>query len=621
MRETWGELRVCWPKKARISRRPPAIAGGETSYVDQVETPWEEISLPCSYFIFPGKLEEELQSLRGGGGGSRSGGVRTNFDMHDIDSSESPHGLRATRSPVDEAPGPTSQRTRQIQERRPPTDLVMSLTSLFFRHIHPWFPFLDIQRVCIAMSASDDPTLLHYALFGVSLPYSFDSRLDQKSSDSFWKYAKRQILLEVLEEPSFNSLEALTVLILDLSGMTTGPQVWGPLAIATTLLVKLHNGGAPVFRTSIAESDSNALSSVDQLYRQKLFWAIYMLDCYIYITTSRPSCLRNEQVDSIFYTRQLIWRMPASDTTLTPLYVCGYQLRLLDVSRKLHMLHLEYASLRQDSDSFFNWFDQFQRCSTELTDWVQGLPSCIQLNIRDDGTLTAAALNFVPSIVMLHAYYHALVIHTHCLLSDPPYEALLSQPFDDTRADSQVRCVCSVNILTDIASRWTAKSYDKLGWPIAWAVWIGARYLLVQETHGRHLAPEKFSILLNCLRRMSPYWQISGKYWRLLKQATTELQAGNLPNAHGEGGILRLLADFRISTADLEDQFRVDPILRYESTGENPSSVTNNILDPDRHPTLPENNYFNLTDPTSDNWFHIPLFSSSAYQQDHDESL
>jgi hypothetical protein len=496
----------------------------------------------------------------------------------------------------------------------------MSLTSLFFRHIHPWFPFLDIQRVCIAMSASDEPTLLHYALFGVSLPYSFDSRLDQKSSDSFWKYAKRQILLEVLEEPSFNSLEALTVLILDLSGMTTGPQVWGPLAIATTLLVKLRNGGAQVFRTSISETDSNALSSVDRMYRQKLFWAIYMLDCYIYITTSRPSCLINEQVDSVFHTRQLIWRMPVSDTVLTPHFVCGYQLQLLDVSRKLHMLHLEYASLRQDDDSILNWIDQFQKCSAELTAWVQCLPSCLQLNIGDDGTLTATALDFVPSIVMLHAYYHALVIHTHCLLSEPSYEALLSQPFDDTRAESQTRCVYSVNLLVEIASRWSAKNHDKLGWPVAWAVWIGARYMLVQEFHCRHIAPEKFSILLDCLRRMSPYWQISGKYWRLLKQAATELH-GNLPNAHGEQRIVQLLADFRISTSDLEDQFRVDPILRYESTGENPGSMANDVLDLDAHQPLSDTNILYLADQTSDNWFHIPLFASSAYQQDYDVSL
>jgi hypothetical protein len=305
--------------------------------------------------------------------------------------------------------------------------------------------------------------------------------------------------------------------------------------------------------------------------------------------------------------------------TLTPHFVCGYQLQLLDISRKLHMLHLEYASLRQNDDSFVNWFEQFQKCSTELTDWVPSLPSCLQLNLQDDCTLAAASALVMPPIVMLHLYYHALVIYTHCLLSDPPYETLLSQPFDDTRAESQACCDYNVGIFVDIAARWIAKSGERFGWPVAWSVWIAARYLLVKEFRGRSVPAEKFSILLDCLRKMSRYWQISGKYWRLLKQAAMELHTGN---AHSEQGTLQLLADFRVATSDLEDKFRVDPMLRYEATGENPDSFSDHVSVPDGHgpqQNLLDNNYFNLPDQTSDNWFHVPLFASSAYQQVYDD--
>lgn len=290
------------------------------------------------------------------------------------------------------------------------------------------------------------------------------------------------------------------------------------------------------------------------------------------------------------------------------------------------MLHLEYASLRQDDDSFFHWLDQFQKRSAELADWAQTLPTCLQLSGRDDCKPAATMLD-LPSIVMLHAYYHALVIHIHCLLSDPSYEAFLSQPFDDARKDSHDRCLHSVHVLVDIASGWTAKNADKLGWPLAWSICIGARYLLVQESHGRSSQPEKFSILLDSLRRMSRYWQISGKYLRLLKQAATELRTGDFSNARSERGILRFLTDFRIATSDLEDQFRVDPMLQYESTGENPILMTDAseyVSAPDRQDpqqTLPDDNYFNLPYQASDNWFHVPLFASSAYQQDYVTSL
>ncbi|KAF3386924.1 hypothetical protein F1880_001324 [Penicillium rolfsii] len=533
---------------------------------------------------------------------------------------------RAATLPIEEAPGPTFERTRQIHERRPPIDLVMSLTSLFFRHIHPWFPFLDIQRVCIEMSASDDPTLLHYALFGVSLPYSFDSRLDQKSSDSFWKYSKRQILLEALEEPSFNALEALTVLILDLSGMTTGPQVWGALAIAAALLVQLRNGGSRVFRASVVDSDSNSVNRVDRLHRQKLFWAVYTLDCYISITTCRPSYLTDDQVESVFHTRELIWRKSTTGMQagmgLTPNFVCSYQLELLDISRKLHTLHLEYASISQNSDSILRWLDRFQKCSAELFNWAQTLPTCLQLFNRSHCKQGATTLD-LPSIVALQAYYHALVIHIHSLLNDPTCEFLLSQPINDIRRDSQDRCLHSVHVLVEIASGWTAKTGDKLGWPFVWSLWTGARYLLVQESRGDNSQSEKFSNLLDALLKMSRYWQISGKYFRLLKEAATELRTGDQSNARSDQGILRFLTDFRVATSDLEDQSRVDPMMQYESTGEGPIQMPNAsryASAPDRQDPQqmgPDDNYFNLPYQASDNWFHVPLFASSAYQQDY----
>lgn len=529
------------------------------------------------------------------------------------------------RPPIEEAPEPTSERTRRVLERRPPADLVMSLTSLFFRHIHPWFPFLDIQWVCIEMSALNDPTLLHYALFGISLPYSFDSRLDQKSCDSYWKYAKRQIFLESLEEPSFNSLEALTVLILDLSGMTTGPQVWGALAIATKLLVQLRNEGSRVFRTSVANSESGSLIRVDRFYRQKLFWAIYTLDCYISITTSRPSCLTESQIESFLPTREIIWQKPTAGEKmsigLTPNFVCGYQLELLDISRKLHILHLEYAYMRLDDDSLFHWLNQFQKLATELAEWPQALPPCLRLSNRDDRE--TENIVDLPSIAMLHAYYHALVIHIHGLLSEPSHEALLSDPFGDTRKGSQEICLQSITVLVGIVSDWTTKSCDKLGWPFAWSICIGARYLLVQESRGKSPQPDKFSILLDSLRKMSRYWQISGKYFRILKHAAAELRTGDLSDTRSEQrGILRSLTDLRVATSDLEDQFRVDPMLQYESTAEN-SILMNSAGEytpvTDRQnpqQTLPDDNYFNLSFQTSDNWFHAPLFASSAYQQD-----
>ncbi|KAF5675538.1 positive regulator of purine utilization [Fusarium heterosporum] len=240
----------------------------------------------------------------------------------------------------DARPAATWTRTQAIKERIPPPDLVLSLSSLFFRHIHPWLPFLDPRRVFSDIATQDEPTLLCYALFGVSLPFCFDSRLDQASSDAFWKYSKRRIFVEALEEPSYSSLEALTILTLDLSGITNGPQCWGALAIVTKLAVQLRDAGGRSLRVSTEEGPRH-------VSRWRLFWAIYALDCYITITTGHPSVLLDCHVHHFLPTQTFTWNEgqstptpsqsaePSSPTSLTPSIIFNYKLDLLSLSRKI----------------------------------------------------------------------------------------------------------------------------------------------------------------------------------------------------------------------------------------------------------------------------------------------
>ncbi|KAH8701537.1 hypothetical protein BGW36DRAFT_458415 [Talaromyces proteolyticus] len=585
------------------------------------------------------KLEEELRTLRNDGCGVRSE-IQSSFpsfpthgpDTADTDSWTTSAPIyadhRSEALPDGETPDATSERTRQIQEKQPPTDLVVSLSSLFFRHIHPWFPFLDIRRLCLEMGNIDEPSLLHYALFGVSLPYSFDSRLDRKSSDSFWKYCKRRIALEVLEEPSYSSLEALTILVLDLSGMTNGPQVWGALAIATKLVQQLQNVGGRVWRTSATDSSGELIAKVDSIYQQRLFWAIYSLDCYITITTGRSSDLTDDRIKHFVAAKPLVWQKHSTSMetldkiVLSPVYVSCYQLELLDLSRRLHNVHIMYAALGDDEESLFPWLEQFRKCSTELAEWACTLPSCLHLqNLKDPRR--QVVMGAVASITMLHAYYHALVIHAHGLLAFPAYEVFQSAPFEDTREESQSRCLHSISIIIEIVSGSAVKLGDKLGWPFTWSIWVAARYLLIQESRGGNLQREKLTIILDFLRQAGSYWQISSKYYRLLRLGTSELQTGMMPGQRRGQSILQFLTDVRISTSDLEDQFRVDPILQNGtltqkhavSIGEDEQEYSQVSRFQDLQGDSSNGNYLNLLYQASDNWFHVPLYASSAYQQ------
>jgi hypothetical protein len=165
---------------------------------------------------------------------------------------DAPHD---TPNPNDRVFQATYPRTKSVPERKPPIDMVVSSISTYFRHIHPLLPFLDAQGVLTDLAAAREPSLLHHAIFGAALPFLHDPRLDQLSSDAFWKYAKRRVFNEAAEEPSYASLEAATVLCLDLSGMANGPQVWSRLAKLASLASQLRRtrGGGLILRQSVQE--------------------------------------------------------------------------------------------------------------------------------------------------------------------------------------------------------------------------------------------------------------------------------------------------------------------------------------------------------------------------------
>ena len=339
--------------------------------------------------------------------------------------------------------------------------------------------------------------VLYYALFGVSIPYSYDPRLDHKSSDAFWTYSKRRVIIDILEEPCLKSLEALTILILDLSGMTNGPQVWGPLSIAVKFSVQLKYIGDRVFRTSAEDHADKALNNTEQMHRRRLFWAIYALDSYIAITTGHPSDLDASHIQYFLPSRNETWRglQPSTPNTITsassggrpndehdlstatPAFVFSYQLELMDISRQVHNIHLQRPSLPTDSLAF-HWGQNFMSYSTELLSWFQNLPLCLSLNYEEDRRLVIARIP--PSLVMLHTYYHALVLHLHALAAYPPDEASHSQLSQHTDESLRI-CSHSLASISTIVSRLEGNLHDRLGWPLTWALWVACRYFLVRN--------------------------------------------------------------------------------------------------------------------------------------------
>jgi hypothetical protein len=480
-----------------------------------------------------------------------------------------------------------------------------------------------------------DPSLLHLALFGISLPFSYDIRLDPASSDSFWKYSKRRIFIEALEEPSYSALEALTVLALDLSGMTNGPQVWGALAVAAKLALQLTTRGPRVFRTSpAAPVQARTLTAADKTCRQRLFWAIYALDCYVSVTTSHVSDLAEEQVQAFLPLREQTWRGghagDDADGGITPLHVFGYQLELMDIVRRLHRIYLEYTTGGLSVDETADWLQRFSSSLSELGQWSVALPP--SMSLQHPEWIWTLPRSVVPSVVMLHSFFHGMVIQLHGVIAYPPEQTHGSHGCcSRAAADSRQQCLASatmvMRIATDVTNVAADDVGDRLGWPFAWSLWVTARHLLVAELHGAETTPQHhLDVLLNALEQMAQHWQIAGKYWRLLNKAMGDLRSSSSSpqgqgNANGRSQLLALLADLRVSTSDLEDQFRTDPMLHgalssreqvasHRSTGDAAGQEEGeDDTGPSSFP-CEETSYMAVCD----SWFSMPLFAASASQ-------
>lgn len=506
----------------------------------------------------------------------------------------------------------------------------MSSTSVFFRHIHPWFPFLDSQLVLQDLAGVREPTLLHYAIFGASIPFLYDPRLDDTRSDSFWKYTKRRVFAETSEEPSYAALEAATILTLDLSGMTNGPQVWSRLAVVARLAAQLRTASGRVLRQSVpGGSWEGRLATSRPSARQhaKLFWAIYALDSFISITTSQPALLTEHILRTFRPTREAAWcdQTPYSSDSPSTSYgnvePCTYSasaaflklLQLLDVSRSFHDLYLSYITLPRHSETqAVDWLETFHSLSHAADDLLQGLPSWCQLPINPESDVhhtssnphtrrlntlaTAAHIRDIQApVIMLHAYGHALTIYMNGLLEFSDHQAI-SALSAGARQDASTRCAKSARAIFNIATMFVETHGDRIGWPFPWSIWTAARYLLTSaQALGSPQPSSEFYMLLACLRDLGKYWQISKKYWWLLHHAAESLVAADLasriptagvgdgsshradempsPGAGQErprnpGRMLSIVTDLRVPTSDVEDQFRVDPVFSVPSTSE-----------------------------------------------------
>lgn len=152
-----------------------------------------------------------------------------------------------------------------------------------------------------------------------------------------------------------------------------------------------------------------------------------------------------------------------------------HQLQLLDISRTIHTLIIEYTCF-EDDDTILNWLESVQVCSKELSKWSNELALVLRVNGWQDARISAPRA--VPTMLMLHAYHSALVVGLHGLVSchTVSQHALQLMHFQE---EAHLLCMSAVKCLSDLTRSMKDIMLNQLGWPFAWSIWVAARYLLV----------------------------------------------------------------------------------------------------------------------------------------------
>lgn len=256
-------------------------------------------------------------------GGGSSGGPPLgmgNTDMFPLAGHAGPSGPSAS-------PSGLSMRSFTDPRILPSDDIVRDLVSLYFRHIHPWAPFLSPAD--LPHSAPWD--IVVHALVVVTLRYSTDVRLGSNAAQ-YRQSAKTHVLAHAIESTSLSSVQALALLALDLIGSEQGPSSWGILALLTRSAVHLglareddsaattlaqgmstrlgFAAPAPsLSRTSIIPPPANWHEDES---RRRLFWTIFCLDRYACVSTGWDFALPDFEIKRRLPCADEIWSRQVS---------------------------------------------------------------------------------------------------------------------------------------------------------------------------------------------------------------------------------------------------------------------------------------------------------------------
>ncbi|KAK5090353.1 hypothetical protein LTS08_006862 [Lithohypha guttulata] len=438
-------------------------------------------------------------------------------------------------------------RQADSESELPPYDLLYSLVDLYFKHVATWSPILDRKNTFDtlfgrAVLEEPDRILLH-AIVAVTLRFSRDPRLTRPSRRRYHDISKQKVQLYGLENPNIRALQALVILAIDILGTSNGPQGWNLLALIARNVVQLglnveksvYLAATPYPSISCLQAFavSQPASWTENEARRRLLWMVYVLDRYTTVSTSFNFTLDDSEVDrplpcsyDLFSQNEPVetkwFRWPeATETVMNHpdnLGSFAYHCEVLRILSRIHKFLNRPVDITSHAE-VQQWRNTYVELDSDLNSFLAQLPG-------DYGRISQLChsdpASKIANWIMLHAAFVTSIIRLH---SAAGYPIVCSSVFMPSQ-QAMHRCLAAVESLRAIAQDvMDSNGLDLLGPPFAFSLWAAARVLLVHAAATESTVDlEKIAFFISTLEQMGHYWEVAGRYAKILDRLVNEGQ-------------------------------------------------------------------------------------------------
>ncbi|EEH34867.2 hypothetical protein PAAG_05914 [Paracoccidioides lutzii Pb01] len=350
----------------------------------------------------------------------------------------------------------------------PSRDTLYVIVDLFFKHVNPWCPILEraatVEKVFRAPVCDEADLVLLYAI-------------------------KQKILLYAFEHTSISALQALTILALDLLGMSYGPQSCTILSMIVRNVMQLGLG----VETAVALGQPSHESPgtlhqfmqppstpwVENEGRRRLFWMTFILYRYACVDMGSDSILDIQQTD-----RQL---------------PCRYDLfsknQPVETRRFIGPERPEITINRPENLGSFSYHCEVLRILNRIHKFLR----------------TPIDIGYSVDVDNWQATFRDL-------------DQELDRYFFPSFAAMQ-RCIAAVESLLEIVQDVVNTAMlDLLGPHFAFSLWVSARVLVLDASVSNTDVNSNVWFFISTLDKMGQHWGVAKKYAKVLENILEEAQ-------------------------------------------------------------------------------------------------